>query len=169
VVRRQLAGRSSIPVATDSQALPLVQHRMWVDSGRAMIGAQRTLGLMYGVSKAVISRCLADQEKIEKACATKKGKHADAALGQRKEGKYPVMEKELMKLVVAAREKGLRVGRMFLKIKAMDLMSTMHHGKPFAASYGWSANFCKRQGLSYRKKTNKKELSTEERLVRIKR
>jgi hypothetical protein len=79
------------------------------------------------------------------------------------------MEKKLYKAYQDARKRGLRLGRRWLKLTAKKLMLADHPGEAFRASTGWARNFVNRHGLSYRKKSNKKELSAKEREPRMQR
>ncbi|KAK3257684.1 hypothetical protein CYMTET_33240 [Cymbomonas tetramitiformis] len=62
-----------------------------------------------------------------------------------------------------------RIGRRWLRTKARVIAKKLYPGRYFRASEGWCTNWLRRNSLSYRKTTNKKTKSTEERLPKIKR
>jgi len=64
------------------------------------------------------------------------------------------MEPELMRWVLALREKGVVVTRNMIQIKALTMVKATSSSSTFKASKGWCSRFMTRQGLSLRTRTH---------------
>ncbi|KAK3257003.1 hypothetical protein CYMTET_33893 [Cymbomonas tetramitiformis] len=114
------------------------------------------------VDVSLVSRWLAKEDGLLLRLQNVKNK----PLGR---GRYPKIEDRLLKDFHAARKKGLRIGRRWLKTKARIIAKKVYPGRYFRAASSWCTNWLRRNSLSCRKKTNKKSKSTEERLPKIRR
>ncbi|XP_017778330.1 PREDICTED: uncharacterized protein LOC108563980 isoform X2 [Nicrophorus vespilloides] len=60
---------------------------------------------------------------------------------------FPHLENALVKWVVDRRQMGIRVPRIDIKLKALELKESLLGTEEFKASYGWAVRFMKRHGL----------------------
>ncbi|KAK3264889.1 hypothetical protein CYMTET_26397 [Cymbomonas tetramitiformis] len=117
----------------------------------------------YGHCVVFMCRWCASEPKLLQRLQSARAK---AVFGK---GRFPRVETQLFRDFQACRKKGLRIGRRWLRTKARVIAKKLYPGRYFRASEGWCTNWLRRNSLSYRKTTNKKTKSTEERLPKIKR
>ncbi|KAK3254849.1 hypothetical protein CYMTET_35951 [Cymbomonas tetramitiformis] len=135
--------------------------RQYKEERRPFPGA--TVASIGDVDPSLITRWCASEPKLLQRLQAARAK---AVLGK---GRFPRVETQLFRDFQACRKKGLRIGRRWLRTKARIIAKKLYPGRYFRASEGWCTNWLRRNNLSYRKKTNKKTKSTEERLPKIKR
>ncbi|KAK3283148.1 hypothetical protein CYMTET_9143 [Cymbomonas tetramitiformis] len=133
--------------------------RQYKEEGRPFPGA--TVASIGDVDPSLITRWCASEPKLLQRLQSARAK---AVLGK---GRFPRVETQLFRDFQACRKKGLRIGRRWLRTKARVIAKKLYPGRYFRASEGWCTNWLRRNNLSYRKKTNKKTKSTEERLPKI--
>ena len=133
---------------------------------------QQTVADVFNISQSLVSKWGAKERQLEEAL--KKGGAARKRIScivKQRPGKYPLLEKQLYTDIRTKRAKGLRVTTKWIRIHMKKLISKEHGddaAKDWKSTLSWRFKFCRRWGISLRRKTNsRKPLS--DRLPKIKR
>jgi hypothetical protein len=141
----------------------------------------RVAAEITNLAEANICRWMKERDKHERdalICAGKKGRGFSGRLifcsPRGRQTKYEAAENALMIKFDKARKEGKRVGFNIMRTWMLRLVAELYADQPllrngFKGSHSWFQGLVSRQGLTFRRATNKKQLSVEERLPKVQR